>query len=220
MKAFPNENYRGPLEGLVFDMDNTLYTNPPYARHQEDVLVARLAQEKGWNLEYTKTTIDVYRNEYARLNQGHLPSLGNTFLEFGISIIENAKWRNQEICVDFFLSPDPVLQDVLSRLAKDFRLAVVTNNPVELAQRTLDILGVSDFVSSLVGLDTLGLSKPHPPSFVLAARLMGCEPHRCMTVGDRYGVDISPGLEVGMVGLLVTGVEEIYTLPEYIRTMG
>ena len=33
--------------GLVFDLDSTLYTHEAYARFQFDVLVRRLARERG-----------------------------------------------------------------------------------------------------------------------------------------------------------------------------
>jgi phosphoglycolate phosphatase/putative hydrolase of the HAD superfamily len=36
-------------------------------------------------------------------------------------------------------------------------------------------------------------------------------------VGDRYDVDIAPALELGMGGILVEGVEEVYSLKGFLN---
>jgi phosphoglycolate phosphatase/putative hydrolase of the HAD superfamily len=47
-----------------------------------------------------------------------------------------------------------------------------------------------------------------------AAILCGAMPETCVSVGDRYDIDIALPLELGMGGILVDGVEDVYTLPE------
>ena len=36
----------------------------------------------------------------------------------------------------------------------------------------------------------------------------------CVAIGDRYDMDIALPLEMGMGGILVSGVEEVYQIPE------
>ena len=56
-------------------------------------------------------------------------------------------------------------------------------------------------------------SKPAREPFLLAAERTGVLPENCLSIGDRYDMDISLPLELGMGGILVTGVAEVYGLP-------
>jgi phosphoglycolate phosphatase/putative hydrolase of the HAD superfamily len=40
--------------------------------------------------------------------------------------------------------------------------------------------------------------------------LLGVPPESCVSIGDRYDIDIATPLEMGMGGVLVTGVEDVY----------
>jgi len=46
-----------------------------------------------------------------------------------------------------------------------------------------------------------------------AARLCGVSQEKCVSVGDRFDIDIALPLELGMGGILVDGVEDVYKLP-------
>ena len=48
----------------------------------------------------------------------------------------------------------------------------------------------------------------------MAAEAAGAEPERCLSVGDRYDIDIALPLELGMGGILVDGVEDVYGIPD------
>ena len=209
----------GDIQGLIFDMDNTLYTNQDYARHQEDALVERLALELHCSPRQAQEQVDSWRTEHARANGGRKPSLGNTFAGLGIAIETSVEWRRECLQPELYLKADPALVDALADLVIDYRLAVVTNNPVEIARRTLAILGVVNFIPVIVGLDSTNLSKPDPAAFRLAASALDCETGQIVSIGDRFEVDIEPAIGLGMGGLLVSGVEEVCTLPEYFRSL-
>ena len=209
--------FRLPVErenlSLLFDMDGTLYTHDEYMSAQIDLPVKRLAQIKGKTFEQTKSEIDEYRNNWAAIN-GKTISLGNTFIHFGISITENIRWREELITPENFLSVDKQLVSTLTVLASRFNLAVVTNNPVSIAIRTLRALGVGDIINNIVGLDTCGLSKPDKVIFLQAVKLCKTDVQSCISIGDRYDIDIALPLELGMGGILVNGVQDVYELPD------
>ena len=200
------------LQGLVLDIDKTLYTHDGYARSQIDVLVERLSRERGEPLARTARLVGETQRELGRGSRG-TQSLGNTFAALGIPIEESVRWRNELIRPQEYLVPDERLRVTLTELAGRYRLIVVTNNPEAVGRRTLAALGVDDLLPLLIGLDTTGRSKPDPAAFVLAAELLGLLPQTMCSVGDRYDVDIAPALSVGMGGVLVDGVEEVYDLP-------
>jgi phosphoglycolate phosphatase/putative hydrolase of the HAD superfamily len=88
----------------------------------------------------------------------------------------------------------------------------VTNNPVSIAHRTLAVLEVREFFPIIVGLDTCKVAKPHPAPFLKAREALGISAGECIALGDRYDFDIVPPLELGMGGILVDGVEDVYRL--------
>ena len=199
---------------IFFDIDSTLYTNDEYAHSQIDLPVMRLAQLRGKTYEQMNAEIAEYRKRWADSHDGQAVSLGNIFLTFGISIEESVRWREELCQPEKFLVEDKQLRAVLQRLASSFKFAVVTNNPVSVAVRTLSVLGVNDILRKIVGLDTCGVSKPNKVLLLKAAQLCGASPEQCISVGDRYDIDIALPLELGMGGILVDGVEDVYKLPD------
>ena len=53
------------VRALVLDFDSTLYTNPAYASFQNDVLIERLARERGESFEAMKAEIGRLREKRA-----------------------------------------------------------------------------------------------------------------------------------------------------------
>jgi phosphoglycolate phosphatase/putative hydrolase of the HAD superfamily len=213
MKVFALPSGPGK-SAIFFDMDCTLYTHEEYAKTQIDLPVARLAQLKGKSFEQMNIEVAGYRKDWAAAHGGKSISLGNALLAFGVSIEETIKWREELYQPEKYLAEDKQLRSVLEELSSRFVLAVVTNNPVSVAVRTFSVLGVSDILQKIVGLDTIGVSKPNKAHYLTAAHLCGVPAGQCISVGDRYDIDIALPLELGMGGILVDGVEDVYRLPE------
>ena len=211
MKVFriPNQ-----CAAVLFDMDNTLYTNAKYNQSQIDLPIERLADQRGISFAKMNEEIASFREKWAKGHNDQQISLGNIFTHFGISIRESIQWRQELYQPERYLARNTRLRSALEELESCFILAVVTNNPVSIAVRTLSVLGVDDLFHDIVGLDTCGVSKPHEKMFMKAAILCGTEPDSCVAVGDRYDIDIALPLELGMGGILVDGVEDVYKLPE------
>ena len=199
---------------ILFDLDSTLYTHDEYAKSQLDLPVERLARLRGMTYNEMNDEIIHYRENWAVEHGGRQISLGNVFTAFGVSIAESVTWREELYEPERYLARDPRLRSTLEQLAACYALALVTNNPVSIAKRTLAALGVADVIPALVGLDTSGVSKPHEAPFRRAADLCRAAPEACVSVGDRYDMDIALPLELGMGGVLVDGVVDVYRLPD------
>jgi len=201
-------------KALLFDMDGTLYTHDQYMQSQLDLPIKRLAVLKGKSFEQMNAEINQYRKNWAAAHNGLSISLGNIFLDYGISIEENVRWREELCRPEDYLTEDKQLRLTLTQLMSRFTLIVVTNNPVSVAFRTLTVLGVGDIFQNIIGLDTYGISKPHKTIFLEAARICGVPPDQCVSIGDRYDIDLALPLELGMGGILVDGVEDVYKLSD------
>lgn len=216
-EGFPRlYNVPSDIKAIIFDIDSTLYTNAAYAFEQVDCQVRRFASLRGITNEEARRMVADYRKKYAAENGGKKVSLSNTLRSFGVSIEQSVQWRRELIEPADFLGPDKKLQEALAALSRRYKLLCVTNNPLLPAQKTLDALGVADLMEVLVGLDTCNLSKPAKEPFERAAKEAGVPFDKIISVGDRYDLDLAPALELGMGGVLVRGVEDVYRLPELI----
>ena len=199
---------------ILFDVDSTLYTNPEYARSQIDLPIEKLARLRGITFDQMNDEMNQYRDNWVKTHNGQGISHGNIFKAFGVSISESVKWREELCQPEQYLSQDTRLRSTLEQLSSRFALSVVTNNPVSVAKRTLRALGVEDMFHIIIGLDTCGVSKPHVDILTRAAVLCNVPIDSCVSVGDRYDIDICLPLELSMGGILVDGVEDVYKLPE------
>lgn len=209
------ETYRLPKKAkcLIFDIDSTLYTCPEYAHEQIDCQVRHFAKLRGITPDEARRMVSDFRKKYAAEHDGKRISLGNLFTHLGISIEESIAWRTALVHPENYLSRDEKLISVLSELKKNYHLICVTNNPVAPAVKTLEVLGIDHLIEKTIGLDTCMKSKPAHEMLELAAKTANATFGECISIGDRFDIDLSLALETGMGGILVSGVEEVYELP-------
>jgi phosphoglycolate phosphatase/putative hydrolase of the HAD superfamily len=203
----------GSPSALVFDLDNTLYTNPAYAAFQEDALVERLGRELGIGPGEAAARISALRDERIAAGLGKT-SLGRLFAALGVDIATSVRWREECFEPSRWLVADSRLDLTLGRLAVQFDLALLTNNPRLVGEKSLDALGVRSRFSVILGLDDTLSGKPATAPFVEVARRLGRDPRDCISIGDRFDVDLAPAMDIGMGAVLVDGVEDVYHLPE------
>ncbi len=204
-----------PVGAALFDIDGTLYSNRAYVDYQVDVLIEELARLSGRSLAAMREDIERTRRSLAEAEGRATTSLGNAMAAWGIDIATSVAWRNRLIDPSLFLKPDLRLAAALSALrGGGIAIAAVTNNPQALGRATLSALGVEGYFGAVVGLDDTMKSKPAREPYELAARLSGQAFERCLSVGDRYDVDLAIPLELGMGAILVDGVEDVYGLPD------
>ena len=187
------------IQTLIFDIDSTLYTNSAYAYEQVDCQVREFAKLKKLTSDEARKLVFDFRKKFAEENGGKKISLGNLLTNFGIPIEQSVKWRNDLMRPEDFL-------------VRDEKLICVTNNPVKPARKTLEVIGISDFFEHIVGLDTCYKSKPAREPFEKALELTKTTAENAVAIGDRYDLDIELPLRMGMGGIEVSGVEDVYDL--------
>ena len=203
---------------LIFDIDSTLYTCPEYAHEQIDSQIRHWAKLNGYSAEGARNMIADFRRKWAAEHDGQKISLGNLFKFFGVSIETSIEWRKKLFDPALYLHRDEKLIAALAELAKKFYMICVTNNPVEPARKTLEVIGISGFFPEIVGLDTCMASKPSKKILDKALELSSSHLGEalsysdCISIGDRYDIDLALAIELGMGGILVSGAEEVCNL--------
>ena len=205
------------IKTIIFDIDGTLYTSPAYVFEQVDAQVRHFAHLRNIPEKDARALISNFRKDWSAQNAGKKISLANALTHFGISIEESIAWRNSLLEPSRYLKKDKKLYNELLLLQKDYTLVCVTNNPVQAAQKTLDAIGVLDLLPHIVGLDTCKLSKPAVEILKAACTLAKCNFEECLSIGDRYDIDLALPLSLGMGGILVSGAEDIYGLSNFLH---
>jgi phosphoglycolate phosphatase/putative hydrolase of the HAD superfamily len=226
--------YRLPekITALIFDMDLTLYSHAEYGQIQIDNLIAIAAEKRGLSFAGANREIEAARLSWAASHNGQRPSLSSIILSWGFTMADNVSWRERAYEPEKFLKRDDKLRACLLALSS-YSLGIVTNNPASIAKRTLACLGIEECFDALSCLDTLMIAKPHRLPFEKVIEQMNncsmnasskneCSkiqhtPESCVSIGDRYEIDLELPLEMGMGAILVDGVEDVYTLPEVLR---
>ena len=207
---------------LIFDIDATLYTCPEYAHEQIDCQIRHWAKLNGYSVDGARNMITDFRRKWAADHNGQKISLGNLFTSFGVSIETSIEWRKRLFNPADYLHRDEKLISALTKLAEKFYMICVTNNPVEPARKTLEVIGISDFFPKIIGLDTCMASKPSrkilKAALEEAKKALGrsVEYSECISVGDRYDIDLALPVEMGMGGILVNGAEDVCKLVDFL----
>jgi HAD superfamily hydrolase (TIGR01509 family) len=95
----------------------------------------------------------------------------------------------------------PGTRESLQRLAKHYRLAVISNADGKIAD-VLARCGIADCFESITDSGIVGKEKPHPAIFDAAVRSMEVSPAESIYVGDVYSVDYLGATRFGMQSIL------------------
>ncbi|MFI0898606.1 HAD family hydrolase [Streptomyces sp. NPDC020983] len=94
---------------------------------------------------------------------------------------------------------DPAVVALLRRIRHHMPLVLVTNADLSL-EADLRTLGLADLPHHVVSSARVGVAKPSPGIYEIAADRAGVPPHRCLFVDDREE-NVTAAAALGMIGL-------------------
>ena len=98
-----------------------------------------------------------------------------------------------------FATPNPGAVETLRALDdRGLKLGIVTNGNAAVQNGKIDAIGIRPLLDCVVISQDVGLTKPDPAIFALAARELGVALSDCIFVGDNPEVDIRGALGAGM----------------------
>ncbi|MFV0590635.1 MAG: HAD family hydrolase [Draconibacterium sp.] len=87
-------------------------------------------------------------------------------------------------------------------------IAIGTGGYRRLAEKTLEIIGINQYVDIMVSADDVTHSKPHPETFLKCAEQMGVASEFCQVFEDG-----EPGMQAARTaGMMVTAVNDFYEM--------
>jgi len=212
--AAPSGPLRSPVDGILFDVDDTLVdTKRAFAQALAGVRAAFLqhlttdddaALLEAWRADvgghyraYTRGEVTARVQRMTRANALHR--------EFGGPALDDGRFDEWDaVFVAGFeaaWTPHTDARQVIDSLrAAGIAVGALSNAPVAHQTRKMQATGLAD-VPLLVGVDTLGVGKPDPRVFLEACRLLGTDPGATVYVGDELDVDAVAAVRAGLAGV-------------------
>ncbi len=196
------------IQVVVFDLDDTLYSERSYALSGldavavacEDVLGDRVASAARMKALFDSDLCRRIFNEI--LLERRLPDDPKTVAR----MIE--AYRNHQPTISLHVDADVVL----THLRSSYRLGIITDGPAVMQRAKLKALGLAGLVDEIIVTDELGqgCSKPSVVAFELVAKRFGVEHQRCVYVGDNPSKDFVAPNQLGWLSVQIIRSDGIY----------
>jgi HAD superfamily hydrolase (TIGR01509 family) len=187
------------IKAVIFDMDGVIVDSEPLHYEAHNLLL----KEYGHSLteedqrKYTGTSgFKVYEDLKKRFNLPHeVHELVKKKRDLFLSIAEKVQMM-------------PHAAELIHLLKRsDYKLAVASGGVVAYINLFLKKFGVNDCFAAIVSIDDVKNAKPHPESYLEAARRLGVKPNECVAIEDS-----DKGLESAkQAGMKVIAVPNFYT---------
>jgi len=207
------------IDAILLDAGGTMFDlSPPREKVLSELLAKHGLRAEPARVARVLAKADgAFDSEFAKLDGKHESAFwvkydGFVLKELGFDGNAKEFSREAEKVFDSIISkveswvdyPDtrPTLEMLTKR---DLTLGVVSN-ATDLAGRVLDNLGLTKFFDTIVLSDEVGVRKPSPKIFHIAAERAGVRPSRCLFAGDKLAVDVIGASRAGMNAVLIDRV--------------
>jgi len=187
-----------PLAAVIFDVDGTLYDQPPLRRAMAIRLMRCVARQPATGAR-TIRVLRAYRHAQETLR--HAPTVDNVAAAQIRIAAERTGIHEETVaaCVRRWMEEEPL--DLLGRCVypgtlevlrtcrtKGLRLAALSDYP---AEGKLRAMGMADLFDVVVSAQTpeVNAFKPNPRGLLVALERLGVTASECLYVGDRADVD-------------------------------
>ncbi|MBI1170846.1 HAD-IA family hydrolase [bacterium] len=162
-------------DALLFDLDGTLIDTETVA--MASGLQAFAAVGHPVDVDFLHRLIGVDQPTSAQLIRSHRPAIDLAALD--------AAWRTGfRARLDAGLDLKPGTSELLATAPGHLHRAVVTSSGRTEAHRKIGLAGLAPAFQTVVTVDDVTRAKPDPEPYLLAARLLGVAPSRCLVFED------------------------------------
>ena len=173
----------GDFAGYIFDLDGTLIDTMPLHYH-------------AWDAAMRSAGLTVTLDEELFYSLGGVPTRQVAELiakHYGLTIDRERVFHEKEKVFRAIQKDARLIAPTVAfarEAAKTRPLAIASGGPREVVKRSLELAGLAALFRAVVTADDVVHGKPAPEMFLLAAKLLGVEPARCLVFEDA-----TPGFE-------------------------
>lgn len=200
---------------FIFDLDGTLYNTKGMDEANRTALVLAVSETLNLAEAEAAARLELAVNDHSSAKGRS--SIYGAALSLGVSDLVIAQHQKKIVRPEQILSADLLLSSLLEELAESACLALLTNTRTSIARRALSALGINKITFSHVyGGDMLVQPKPSSEDILKLCRAMSVEPGDTVSIGDRWGVDLQPALNAG---LMIRKVRDRDDLVEWLQKL-
>ena len=169
---------------LIFDLDGTLVDSAPDLANAINEMLLELGREtfaqniiRSWVGNGAQVLVERALSGSAVIDQ----NLALTLRQRALTVFL-AKYR-AAVCIDTTLY-DGVMETITTLKQRDYRLAILTNKPLELVAPILEAFSLQDMFEIVLGGDSLPKRKPDPLPLNHLCHEMQVSNDSCVMIGD------------------------------------
>lgn len=186
----------GDFAGYIFDLDGTLIDTMPL-------------HYRAWDAAMRSAGLSVTLDEELFYSLGGVPTRRVAELiakHYGLAIDVDRVFHEKESLFTELQADAQLIAPTVAfarEAAKTHPMAVASGGPRDIVRRSLELSGLLPLFKAVVSADDVVHGKPAPDMFLLAAKLLGVEPARCLVFEDA---------EPGIKAALAAGMQ-VVTVP-------
>lgn len=193
-----------PIRGVIFDLDDTLYSEKEYVRSGYrkigEYLGIEDAEEKLWAFFLEgKPAIDAYLEEIGMVDKK----------EACLAI-----YRNQIPDIQLYIGVEKMISDLKER---NIKVGIITDGRPEGQRNKLKVLGLDDIVDDVIITDELGgvqFRKPNDISFRIIQNRWKIPFEQIIYIGDNPNKDFQAPKQLGMRSIYFKNEDGFYSYDE------
>lgn len=195
---------------IVYDLEGTLFFSETFGLATTELGAECLASVRGISLDEARALLGDTRNKLSK-DKGFRVSLTTTLVELDIDLNYWSTWQSK-VDLREHTMPDPGIRACIADVSNQYTVFVLTNMTSQLAMRTLEFIGINDYVMELFTSDQESFAKPDIDIYRYLSHKYSLPPEEILSVGDRFHVDLSPAIAFGAYGFEVTNKDDLIAL--------
>lgn len=196
------------FEGILLDIDNTLYSYKEVNHFAMNVVYNYLQNDLGFNRELLEKEFQKARNR-VHLVLNNTGSSHNRLLYFQLLCesleldVLNHSLKLYDVYWDSYLQSMELFDGALEFIEEfSSKICFVTDLTAHIQHRKLRKLGLSNLGCQLVTSEEVGVEKPHPFIFKVALEKLKVNPSKACMIGDSYEKDVQGSILSGITPIL------------------
>jgi putative hydrolase of the HAD superfamily len=195
------------IKAVLFDVDDTLFDRNLAQQKTIELIIEKLPEifskpETGSIIEAFTESDNISVEEFrAGAPSDDLRDKRSRYFLRLLGIDEDYA----ETITDLYVKNYPLLNTpvegavgLVNELSHSFKVGVVSNGLPDVQYNKLETLKLRNLFSCIVLSEEIGIRKPDPGIFHLAAKKLGVKPSECLYVGNSYDDDITGAKKAGM----------------------
>ena len=207
MMSYKLFNFSNSFSWIIFDVDGTLYPRnllvPLYYKFVFSFFKNYL------NLPSAEVVTFLEKNGITKNPRTSDGSATQLALEIGVSLKEWNEFRSKHFAPIKLVTFSSNLYKCVCQSSKKYKLVVITNGNRTITRAILKKMKIDKFITLTLSPESTLAPKPSLELFHQAASQIDESLGHCLSIGDRYALDIKPIIAHGGAGMLVSGPSDI-----------